>query len=239
MSQPDSSHPAARVAADRPGGAPRARPRGSPRRPAPAPQRRLTWRRALVVAVPVAAAVAGAAIALPAAARQTTALGAAPAGYRRRRRPRVPSASRTAGPARAPPPRRIGRRLPAPSRTASSGSAPRCSSACRTRRPSPTRRSRRSRSPARSAATRRRSNVDAGGRTGYATLVLRIPKQHVQQAVIAALGARHDRRRERLDPGPPGPGRRDRPQDRPPPGAARLLAGAAADRPRRRSRSRR
>ena len=70
MSQPDTSDPAARGAADGAGGASRAHPpdrgRGGARRRGAGSR----WRRALVIAVPVAAAVAGAAILLRRRERQ-------------------------------------------------------------------------------------------------------------------------------------------------------------------------
>ena len=171
-----------------------------------------TWRRALVVAVPLAAAIAGAAILLPGGKphREPTARG----------RVRAPTpathASRGRSSAQAQKARRASRpRRPAP--------------ACRhsaTRRdvpaPSPNRVQRITTSlelrvpntQAVSDGTKKAVaiahalggypsslNVQAAERTGYAEIVLRIPKQNVQRAVsrLSALG--HDRRRERRDQG--------------------------------------
>ncbi len=156
---------------------------------APARQRRLTWRRALVVAVPVAATVAGAAILFPGGTSQTTASAPPPLAYQAP--PKSPSAvgklgaAGTSSSAAAPTDRAA---LPAPT----PNRVQRISTSLELRLPN---------TQALSDATKQavaitRSlggypkalEVDAGGRTGYASLVLRVPKQNVQRAVSRLSG---------------------------------------------------
>ncbi len=142
---------------------------------APAPRRRLTWRRALVIAVPVAAVVAGAAIVLQGGGSRRT----SPA-------PPVPAqkAYSAAGVARtdttipAPSPNRVQRismslQLRVRNTQAVSDATKEAVSIARSLGGYPA-----------------SLNVDAAGRTGYAHIVLRLPKEHVQQAVsrLSALG---------------------------------------------------
>jgi Domain of unknown function (DUF4349) len=153
---------------------------------ADAPRRRLRWRRVLVVAVPVAAAVAGAAILFPAGKSRPVAV-PPEVGYQ------APATTSTnafkAGTAAAPAAAPIDRAaLPA--------SAPnrvqRITTSLELRLPS---------TQAVSDATKqavaitraldgypKSLNVDAARRTGYASLVLRIPKQNVQRAVSRLSG---------------------------------------------------
>ena len=152
---------------------------------APARQRRLPWRRALVVVVPVAAAVAGAAILFPGGKSQTA---SAPpelayqapthsaAGVSGALGKASPSSASTAAPdARAtlpaPAPNRVQRittslELRLPNTQAVSDATKRAVAIARSLGGYP-----------------KALNVDAEGRTGYASLVLRIPKQNVQRAV--------------------------------------------------------
>ena len=147
-----------------------------PRRP---PRRRHLAARA-PVAVPVAAAVAGAAILLQGGC--TTAR-PRPAQRRRPRRPRRPTR------------RRRRRRRPTPRSPAPSPDrVQRISMSLQLRVEEHAGRLRRHEAGGRDRPLARRLpsslNVDAAGRTGYAHIVLRIPKEHVQQAVtrLSALG---------------------------------------------------
>ena len=67
-------------------------------------------------------------------------------------------------------------------------------------------------------------NVDAARKDGEAYLVLEGAAQPRPGGDPEARRARHDRRRERLDPGPAGGHRHDRAHDRPPAGPARRAA---------------
>src|SRR5262249_54066874 len=141
-----------------------------------APRHRIRWRRILVVAVPVAAAVAGAAILFPGAKSKPV---AAPPEVTYR-----PPATRSAH--------------------AFNGVASSAAATAQSAPPAPNRGQRITTSlelrlpntQAVSDATKqavaitralggypKALNVDAQGRTGYASLVLRIPKQNVQRAV--------------------------------------------------------
>jgi len=142
------------------------------------PRHGIRWRRALLVAVPVAAAVAGAAILFPGGKSKPVAVPPELA-YR-------PPASRSAkafhgSAASAAPAAQAALPAPAPNRVQ------RITTTLELRLPN---------TQAVSDATKqavaithalggypKSLNVDAQGRTGYATLVLRIPKQNVQRAV--------------------------------------------------------
>jgi len=150
---------------------------------APSPRRRVTWRRALVVAVPVAAAVAGAAILFPGGKSQTVSapppeLAAAPPAHGA-----LAPTTRAAGTSAsdqaalpAPAPNRVQRitttlELRLPNTQAVSDATKRAVAITRSLGGYP-----------------KALNVDAEGPTGYASLVLRIPKQNVQRAVSRLSG---------------------------------------------------
>ena len=143
---------------------------------APAPRRRLTWRRALVIAVPVAAVVAGAAIVLQGGGSRRTIAGTPPFPPRRPTQPPASPAPTTTIPA--PSPNRVQRismslQLRVRNTQAVSDATKEAVSIARSLGGYPA-----------------SLNVDAAGRTGYAHIVLRLPKEHVQQAVsrLSALG---------------------------------------------------
>lgn len=153
---------------------------------APAPRRRLTWRRGFVVAVPVAVAVVGAAIFLPHGRHQAR----SPAQRLNALAP-VEKAAGTATNAQSSavaPSDRTALPAPAPNRVQ------RITTSLALRLPNTQAVSDASKQAV--AITRslggypRALNVDAEGRTGYASLVLRIPKRNVQRAVarLSALG---------------------------------------------------
>lgn len=144
-------------------------------------RRRLTWRRALLIAVPVAAAIAGAALLVPGNSHRAS----APAVVHRAATPLAPvvqsKAAAGAGSASAiprPSPNRVQRisatlQLRVPSTEAVSDATKQAVAIARSLGGYPS-----------------RVNVDAAGRSGYATIVLRVPKERVQQAVarLSALG---------------------------------------------------
>jgi hypothetical protein len=144
-----------------------------------APRRRMTWRRALVVAVPVAAAVAGAAILFPVGKSHPVAVPPERLAYQS---PATKSAQAFNGAAAsAAPADHAALPAPAPNRVQ------RITTTLELRLPN---------TQAVSDATKqavaitrglggypKSLNVDAQGRTGYASLVLRIPKKNVQRAV--------------------------------------------------------
>lgn len=146
---------------------------------APAPRRRLTWQRVLVGAVVVSAAVAGAAIFFPGGKSRPVAVPPELAYQASPAAKSAPSAAAAGGAA-----------LPAPSPTR----VQRIRTSLALRLPS---------TQAVSDATKhavvitralggypKALDVDAEGRTGYASLVLRIPKQNLERAVarLSALG---------------------------------------------------
>ena len=143
------------------------------------PRRRLTRRRALVVAVPVAAAVAGAAILFPGGRSHP---GAVPP----ERSYQAPAAAKSA--ASGAPSDQAALPAPIPDRVQ------RITTSLELRLPT----TRAVSDATKQAVAITRSlggypkalNVDAEGRTGYASLVLRIPKQNVERAVsrLSALG---------------------------------------------------
>jgi hypothetical protein len=151
------------------------------------PRRRITWRRAAVVLVPVAAAIVAAVVLLPRADHSSTAVEKQP----------LPVLSAGSGAAHAqnefslaPGTAKVAPSLPTPSSTR----LQRYSASLELRLPSP-----RAVSDASKRATRiiaalggypSSLNVEAGGNSGYANLVLRVPRVHVQVAVsrLAALG---------------------------------------------------
>jgi hypothetical protein len=143
---------------------------------APPPRRRFTWRRALVIALPVAAAVAGAAIVIQTGGRTSTSPTAQPPVGKAYSAAGVAASDRTAIPA--PIPNRVQRISMSLQLRVKNTQA--VSDATKT------------------AVTIARSlggypaslNVDAAGRSGYAHIVLRVPKGRVQQAVtrLSALG---------------------------------------------------
>jgi hypothetical protein len=142
------------------------------------PRQRIRWRRALLVAVPVAAAVTGAAVLFPGGTSRPVAVPPELAG----RPPAVRSAKAFNGSAAsAAPADQAALPAPAPNRVQ------RITTTLELRLPN---------TQAVSDATKqavaitralggypKSLNVDAQGRTGYASLVLRIPKQSVQRAV--------------------------------------------------------
>jgi hypothetical protein len=147
---------------------------------APAPRRRLTWRRALVIALPVAAAVAGAAIVLQTGGRQTTISPPPHAPEAAGKAYSVAGATATDNQSAipAPNPNRVQRismslQLRVKNTQAVSDATKEAVSIARSLGGYPA-----------------SLNVDAAGRTGYAHLVLRVPKEHVQQAVsrLSTLG---------------------------------------------------
>ena len=143
------------------------------------PRRRLTWRRVLVVAVPVAAAVAGAAILFPGGQSRPGAV-RPEVGYHA---PAAAKSAATGAPSDqaalpAPIPNRVQRittslELRLPTTEAVSDATKKAVAITRALGGYP-----------------RALNVDAEGRSGYASLVLRIPKQNVERAVsrLSALG---------------------------------------------------
>ena len=191
------------------------------------PRRRITWRRAFVVVVPVAAAVVAAAVLLPGGNR--------PKQFRRAvaeltRRSRPDAGAAPTGPA------------PQASADPGASSSP-SPSRSRIQKYSASLELRLRDAAAVSEATKQAVkiasslsgyltsvNVTAEGRTGYARPRAAHPGRARAAGGQPALRARDDRRRERLDPGSPGTGRRDRTADRAPPAPARLMARAAADR---------
>ncbi len=177
------------------------------------PRRQLvTWRRALVFAVVVGAAIAAGVIATrPAHAQRYAAV-------------RTPRAVR---PATARDARCAAIRRPAPTSSAASTAAAPAPSAKRLQNYSASLDLRVPTSAAVSTDTQHAIaianslggylafvNVDAGGKTGYAEIRLRIPKVHVQEAVrrLSALGRVVSENVR--DPGSPGQRQRDRPPDR-------------------------
>lgn len=158
---------------------------------APGPRRQLTWRRGLVLAAAAAVAVAGAGAAIV--------LHGSGGGSQPNAVEIVPPLERTAahGSVAAAAPGAFAR---AGAGTATALPAP---SPNRVQRISTSLELRVANAQAVSSATKKavavarslggypsRLNVDAAGRTGYATVVLRIPKEHLQQAVtrLSALG---------------------------------------------------
>jgi hypothetical protein len=143
---------------------------------APAPRRLLTWRRALVLALPVAAAAAGAAIVIQGdGSRSTTPTAQAPV-HKTYSSGGVAAGDRTAIPA--PSPNRVQRismslQLRVKNTQAVSDATKSAVAIARSLGGYPA-----------------SLNVDAAGRSGYAHLVLRVPKARVQQAVtrLSALG---------------------------------------------------
>jgi Domain of unknown function (DUF4349) len=157
--------------------------------PAAAP-RRVTWRRALVVLVPVAAAVAAAIVFLPRGGRQS-----------------APPPERTLAPSTASAPAAAGTAKIPSFAASAAGAAPQSllptPSAKRLQRYSATLELRLATPAAVSAAARRAVaiatslsgyqqsvSLDAGGKTGYASIVLRIPRANVRKAIdrLSALG---------------------------------------------------
>jgi hypothetical protein len=143
---------------------------------------RFTWRRALVVAVPVAAALAGAALLAPRgshhAAVEPQPYQAVTSGGVARVKAAAPSQSAAAAAIPRPSPNRVQRigaslQLRVPNTQAVSDVTKQAVAIARSLGGYPS-----------------RLTVDAEGRSGYANIVLRIPKQHVQQAVtrLSALG---------------------------------------------------
>ena len=212
----------------------------------------MTWRRVLVVAVPLAAAVAGAAILLPGGSRTATRGPAGRPAATRLARSGLGSRAGTEGEPRRP------WRPPAPPRATRGASVPgpspnriqRITTALELARPEHAGRLRRHEEAVAIAHALggypSSLNIQAAERTGYAEITLRVPKQNVQRAVSAALGPRHDRRRERRDQGhhqarstrPPARSRGSRPGSptgRPSPQATR--PPGMSRRSRRRSRS--
>ena len=139
---------------------------------------RLTWRRALVLAVPVAAALAGAALLVPRGSHRAA---VEPQPYQAVN-------SGAAARAKAAAPAQAAAAIPRPSRNR----VQRIGASLQLRVPNP---------QAVSDATKQavaiarslggypsRLTVDAQGRSGYASIVLRIPKQHIQQAVTRLSG---------------------------------------------------
>jgi hypothetical protein len=161
---------------------------------APAPSRRITWRRALVIAVPVAAAVAGAVILLPGGSKQAS----------QSPPPDLPYSSTQAhAPTRAIPAGTAKSAAGAGAVSTATDSAIPNPNPNRVQRITASLQLRVKNTQAVSDGTRQavaiaRSlggypatlNVDAAGRTGYASIVLRIPKERMQQAVarLSALG---------------------------------------------------
>jgi hypothetical protein len=152
---------------------------------AAAPRRRLRWRRVLVVAVPVAAAVAGAAILFPGGNSRPVAVPPELA-YQPPASTSTSAFKAGAAAASAAPAHRAALPAPAPNRVQ------RITTSLELRLPN---------TQAVSDATKeavaitralggypKSLNVDAEGRTGYASLVLRIPKQNVQRAVSRLSG---------------------------------------------------
>jgi Domain of unknown function (DUF4349) len=144
------------------------------------PRRRLTWRRAVVVAVPLAAAVAGAAMLFPGGKSRPAASPPPEVSYQ------APTVAKSAAPGA--PSDRAALPAPIPNRVQ------RITTSLELRLPT---------TQAVSDATKqavaitralggypKTLDVDAEGRTGYASLVLRIPKQNVERAVarLSALG---------------------------------------------------
>jgi Domain of unknown function (DUF4349) len=149
------------------------------------PRRRITWRRAVVVLVPVAAAVAAAVVLLPGSGKPTTAplpetqLQHTPSGA-------IPFAAGTpsAGVDRAAP------AVPAPSGTR----LQRYSATLDLRLPTPLAVSDAARRAVQIAASlsgyQQSVTLNAGGKAGYADIVLRIPRGNVRVAIrrLSALG---------------------------------------------------
>ncbi len=159
---------------------------------APRPARRLSWRRVLVVAVPVAAAITGAAVLLPGGGSDEQAVG--PPVAIRTQSPLAPAGKTAETTTNAYALGGAASTDQAAVPTPSSGRVQRITTSIALRLPN---------TQAVSDATKQavaitRSlggypkalSVDAEGRTGYATLVLRIPRQNVQRAVsrLSALG---------------------------------------------------
>jgi Domain of unknown function (DUF4349) len=159
---------------------------------------RITWRRALAVGIPVAAALAAAAVLLPSSGRRTATPQPTPERAKAQAHGSVPSLSPAVAPSAVA--------LPANATAAGAGSA-----TATVPRPTPGRVQRYSATLALHVpSTKALSNdtkeavqiaralggfassvvVDTSGRTGYATIVLRIPKQNVQRAVtrLSAFG---------------------------------------------------
>ena len=190
---------------------------------APEPRHGIRWRRVFVVAAPIAAAVAGAAILLPRGHQQ--AASRQPSHHscsgREERRSSTSAYSATARRGRSGRPPRSGpgprpadhhdARLRLPNTQAVSDATKQAVAITRSLGGYP-----------------KALNVDAEGRTGYASLVLRIPKQNVQRAVsrLSELGTIVGENvqiqdiQAQVDAASP--------QDRAPAGTPRLLAGPAA-----------
>ena len=143
---------------------------------------RLTWRRGLVVALPLAAALAGAALLVPRGSHRAAVqppqpyTSAAGSGAAARVKAAAPAQSAAAIPR--PSPNRVQRigaslQLRVPNTQAVSDTTKQAVAIARSLGGYPS-----------------RLTVDAQGRSGYANIVFRVPKQHVQQAVarLSALG---------------------------------------------------
>jgi hypothetical protein len=144
---------------------------------APARRRGLTWRRALIVAVPVAAAVAGVAVLFP-GGKSHPVSEPAPKPFHGAAIERTAGAASVQSQVPVPAPNRVQRittslELRLPSTPAVSDASKRAVAITRSL-----------------GGYAKALNVDAEGRTGYASLVLRIPKHNLRRAVarLSALG---------------------------------------------------
>jgi hypothetical protein len=160
------------------------------------PRRRLTWRRALVIAVPVAAAIAAAAVLLPRGGKESATT--TTAAVERAATPKAVDNGAAAGASTSPL-----ATAAAPTRAAEAYGALPAPSTVRPQRYSATLALRLRDAAAVSAAGKRATaivaslggypsslNLEAGGESGYATLVFRVPRGRVQTAVsrLSALG---------------------------------------------------
>ena len=201
---------------------------------APAPANRFTWRRALVVALPAAAAIAAVLVVTRPDNNQTAVSARVGPGNRARREVTRRASDRAVRIRRQ---RRDAARTRSPHRAACSSTAPTSRCACRRPTASPTASSERCTSRRRSAATRPPCTRARTGKAAIGRPDAEDPARPRPGGDHSALRARDDHERAGRRAGRAGRPERDRPHDRAAAGAARDAARGRADRRRCRRRS--